>query len=315
MCDGARRGAKMAAGDAVWDVAIVGGGPAGVQCAIWCAQFGLSTALFERSALGGLQAVSPYANSWLASSPPDGAASDVASALARSLHARQVAIVKEAVDAIERVEQGAFVLTFGRSSAAATRVAIASGTRPNDGGFAQGRDVAIGLADLGRRTVSGLRVAVLGGADAAAEAYATCRAGGAASVRIFARRWRARRDLSAAVAPEDVVLAPNVALSEGGVRAGGARWPIDLAVVCYGWRPTAPDIRGAPPRRDADGFFETDARMRTTTPGLYAIGDVRAGPLRCVATAMADGAIAADAVRRDLESALDGAPEDGARPT
>src|SRR5215211_8388438 len=38
---------------AVYDVIILGGGPAGYVCAIRCAQLGLNTAVVEREALGG----------------------------------------------------------------------------------------------------------------------------------------------------------------------------------------------------------------------------------------------------------------------
>ncbi len=43
-----------------------------------------------------------------------------------------------------------------------------------------------------------------------------------------------------------------------------------------------------------DGFIVTDERMRTSQPGVFAAGDVRDTPLRQVATAVGDAAIAAD---------------------
>ncbi|MEA3403344.1 MAG: thioredoxin-disulfide reductase [Armatimonadota bacterium] len=43
-----------------------------------------------------------------------------------------------------------------------------------------------------------------------------------------------------------------------------------------------------------DGFIVTDERMRTSQPGIFACGDVRDTPLRQVATAVGDAAIAAD---------------------
>jgi thioredoxin reductase (NADPH) len=44
---------------------------------------------------------------------------------------------------------------------------------------------------------------------------------------------------------------------------------------------------------DERGYILTDDRMRTSTPGLFAAGDVRAKSLRQVVTAVSDGAIAA----------------------
>ena len=47
-----------------------------------------------------------------------------------------------------------------------------------------------------------------------------------------------------------------------------------------------------------DGFIVTDQRMRTSQPGIFAAGDVRDTPLRQVATAVGDAAIAADSAYR-----------------
>ncbi|MGC9318135.1 MAG: thioredoxin-disulfide reductase [Armatimonadota bacterium] len=47
-----------------------------------------------------------------------------------------------------------------------------------------------------------------------------------------------------------------------------------------------------------DGFIVTDERMRTSQPGIFACGDVRNTPLRQVATAVGDAAIAADSAYR-----------------
>jgi len=48
------------------------------------------------------------------------------------------------------------------------------------------------------------------------------------------------------------------------------------------------------------GYIPTDENMRTNVPGVYAIGDCRIKPLRQVVTAAADGAIAAMDIERLL---------------
>lgn len=47
---------------------------------------------------------------------------------------------------------------------------------------------------------------------------------------------------------------------------------------------------------DDQGWVKTDNQMRTAVPGIFAIGDVRQTPLRQVATAVGDGAIAGQQV-------------------
>lgn len=51
---------------------------------------------------------------------------------------------------------------------------------------------------------------------------------------------------------------------------------------------------------DERGYIKTDADMHTNIPGVYAVGDVRIKSLRQVVTAAADGAIAAVQVERSM---------------
>ena len=53
---------------------------------------------------------------------------------------------------------------------------------------------------------------------------------------------------------------------------------------------------------DDQGWVKTDTVMRTSIPGIYAIGDVRETPLRQIATAVGDGAIAGQQVYQYLKS-------------
>lgn len=53
---------------------------------------------------------------------------------------------------------------------------------------------------------------------------------------------------------------------------------------------------------DEQGWIKTDERMQTSIPGIYAIGDVRETPLRQVATAVGDGAIAGQQVFQYIKS-------------
>jgi thioredoxin reductase (NADPH) len=50
------------------------------------------------------------------------------------------------------------------------------------------------------------------------------------------------------------------------------------------------------------GYIEVDAKMRTKIPGIYGIGDVIDKDLRQIATAVADGTIAAVNVSKYIES-------------
>ena len=53
---------------------------------------------------------------------------------------------------------------------------------------------------------------------------------------------------------------------------------------------------------DDQGWVKTDTVMQTSIPGIYAIGDVRETPLRQIATAVGDGAIAGQQVYQYIKS-------------
>ncbi|MDP6823068.1 MAG: FAD-dependent oxidoreductase [Dehalococcoidia bacterium] len=53
---------------------------------------------------------------------------------------------------------------------------------------------------------------------------------------------------------------------------------------------------------DAGGHVETDVSMSTEAPGLYAVGDIRTGSARQLVTSAGDGATAAIAAHRYIES-------------
>ena len=53
---------------------------------------------------------------------------------------------------------------------------------------------------------------------------------------------------------------------------------------------------------DESGFLMTDENMETSVPGIFAAGDVRHTPLRQVATAVGDAAVAAISAERYIES-------------
>ena len=72
--------------------------------------------------------------------------------------------------------------------------------------------------------------------------------------------------------------------------------------MCIRDRGSRPDTGFIVPMAETDerGYVLTDDRMRTSTPGLFAAGDVRAKSLRQVVTAVSDGAIAAVEAEKHL---------------
>lgn len=76
---------------------------------------------------------------------------------------------------------------------------------------------------------------------------------------------------------------------------------IDGIFPYIGFEPNA-DLFTGQVKQDKNGFIIVDEAMQTSVKGVYAIGDVRVTPLRQVITAAADGAIAAVYAGRYIET-------------
>ncbi|MBU0993594.1 MAG: thioredoxin-disulfide reductase [Proteobacteria bacterium] len=73
---------------------------------------------------------------------------------------------------------------------------------------------------------------------------------------------------------------------------------------CFIWIGILPNIGfvGAGLALDDAGFIVTDDHMQTSVPGVFAAGDIRNTPLRQIATAVGDGAIAAMSAEHYIEN-------------
>jgi thioredoxin reductase (NADPH) len=73
---------------------------------------------------------------------------------------------------------------------------------------------------------------------------------------------------------------------------------------CFIWIGILPnaDFLGDTVKRDEFGFIIADSKMETSVPGVFAVGDVRNTPLRQIASAVGDAAIAAFSAEHYIEN-------------
>ncbi len=150
-------------------------------------------------------------------------------------------------------------------------------------------------------------VAVVGGGDSALQ-EALFLAKFASKVIIIHRRNEFR---AASVLRDEVRANPKIGLALGKVvraiegdgevralqvedKAAGKveAVPVDGVFIYVGYDPNVAML-GPEFTRSQAGFVVTDEKLETSVPGVFAAGDVREKPLRQVATAVGDGAIAA----------------------
>lgn len=291
------------------DAIIVGAGPAGVSCALWLTELGLSALLIEASPrVGGLMNDNPFSDRWVAVLP-DATGQQMAANLARSVKAAgvplrlgasacSVSLCAGGVRTILADVDGRTENVHGRT------LVIASGvqarTLPGHPARARWPGVLVGPGSaIVAQDYTGLSVAILGGGDNAFENYVYVRSRHARLVHLYARSVRAQRQWIARVDPADLRVGPYqvdpVARTVDG-------HPYDLLLVFYGWEPRTAFADSLNLERDDRGYIRTCfATAETSVRDVYAIGEVANRMHPCVVTALADGVVAAKAIQRRWE--------------
>ena len=304
------------------DVAIIGGGPAGLTAGLYAARAGLSCELFEGGFPGGQQATTNLVENYPGF--PEGIGGPELSMAMQSQAERFGLRIR--YDRVERVELQANpkrLFTVDGQVEART-VILCMGATPRPLGAPgedrlRGRGVSY-CATCDGAFFRGLDVYVVGGGDSAVEE--------AVFLTRFARRVTIihRRDrLRAARAVQERAFAhPGIRflwdtvverLDGGDVLESltvrnvktGQRQVISAGegqdmLGLFGFTGHLPDTELLAGQLELDrGYIPTDEAMATAIPGVFAAGDARVKEVRQVITAAADGAVAAISAGKYLE--------------
>jgi thioredoxin reductase (NADPH) len=302
-----------------FDLAIVGGGPAGLCAAMYAGRGMLRAVLLERGVPGG----ELLNTEWIDDYP--GFEHILGRELAQKMadHALRFGadLRQENVESIVRRPDGIFELatTGGTVFEAPTVILTAGGTPtkldvPGEVEYA-GRGVSY-CAVCDGAFFKGETIAVVGGGDAAVEEadYLTRYA---AKVYVIHRRdeFRASRILQ-----ERLFANPKVEViwnkrvrelvgSPAGLQAveledartgEASSLPVTGCFVFIGFRPNTGLVKQHF-AHDPGGYIITDDRMMTSIPGLFAAGDLRVQLTRQITTAVGDATTAAIAVEKYLK--------------
>lgn len=305
----------------IWDLAIVGGGAAGLTCAIYAGRGGLSTLLLEKMLPGGQIALSHVIENYPGF--PEGVSG---LELAQKMHqqaARFGARIETAtVSAIEGSRPSFRIRLEGRDRDASPRarcVLLATGCSPRRLGVPgekefYGRGVSY-CATCDGPLFSGKPLMVVGGGNAAVD-EALFLANLASKVTVVHRRDQLRADsilqerafanakiefLWSRVLTE-IVGDDSVKAARARHVASGEETKVEAAAVFIAVG-EIPQTGFLPERieRDEGGYVVTDSELETSVPGIFAAGDVRAGAYRQIAAAVGEGVLAYRGIRGSLE--------------
>ncbi|HEX9128848.1 MAG TPA: FAD-dependent oxidoreductase [Gemmatimonadaceae bacterium] len=329
----ASHGIQVRASASVYDVAIVGAGPAGLAAAVNAASEGLKTVIVERQAIGGQAGTSSLIRNYLGFERGISGGELTHQGWRQAIFFGAEFVYNTAL-ALGRSGNGYDVALADGSNVRASTVIITTGVayRRLD---APGLDRLIGLGVFyGAATVeapgmAGETAFVVGGANSAGQA-ALHLAKFAARVVLLVRASSLRASMSdylitqlGATANIEVRFQTQVVAAQGDSRlesltienAGGQRETVNAAglFVLIGARPhtewLAPGLRV-----DNEGFILTGRDLpaeswrlerpplpfETSLPGVFAAGDVRHMSVKRVAAAVGEGSVAVGSIHQYL---------------
>lgn len=299
----------------VFDVLIIGGGPAGLTAGLYGARSGLKTLMLEEAAPGGQAALTDRIENYPGF--PEGISGpELMQRFMEQAVSYGMEYKNESAKTFEDRGHTKVVFTAGQQYEASS-IIIASGARardlnvPGENEF-KGRGVSY-CATCDGPFFRNREVAVVGGGDAAVE-EALFLTRFASRVKLIHRRdqLRAARVLQERAnnnAKLQLIWNSVVEEIKGGQQVEGVQLK-DLATGEQHWEPvggvfvfigTVPNTGFLPAAILNDkGYVTADENLRTAIPGVFAAGDVRAKFLRQVTTAVGDGALAVMAAQHYL---------------
>ncbi len=313
-------GARTRAGCGVYDVVVVGGGPAGLSAAVYAESEGLRTALIEPTALGGQAGTSSMIRNYLGFPRGISGAELATRAFDQAILFGTEMVYGSAATELRRqntvrvVELSDGTKVSGRALVIATGVSYRTLDVPSLKRF-QGAGVFYGAAMSEAAGLTGQHAFIIGGGNSAGQA-AIHFASFAKQVTILVRSDSLAASMSRYLITE-ISATPNIDIryrtqvinGDGDARlerltlrddAEGCDETVDAGglFILIGakpfteWLPAAID-------RDQWGYITTgpseeDPRRlpyETTMPGVFAVGDVRRDSVKRVASAVGEGAV------------------------
>ncbi len=308
----------------LYDVIILGGGPAGLTAGLYAGRGGLKTLLLEKGQDGGQIALTAELENYPGQLLEGETGLSLAGRMAEQCRRFGV---ERAADTIQSVRLDGPVkeLTGERGTYRSRAVILATGAAPRPIGCEnEARFVGQGIsfcATCDGALFRGLEVYVAGGGDSAVEeaVYLTrfarkvtvihrrdqLRAARSIQERAFANPKVAFLWDSVVVRAEgtDVLEAITVKNVKTGALTTLRADPADGMLGLFGFTGYTPNTGlFAGQLALEEGYISTGEDMSAGLPGVFAAGDVRRKSLRQVVTACADGAVAAVAAERYLQA-------------
>ena len=300
----------------MYDILIVGGGPAGLTAAIYAARAGKTVAVLERETPGGQIVSAPLVENYPGILSISGA--ELAQKMTEQAKSLGAELLSAEATGLSKTQNG-FLVSCADGALEARTVILATGASHRKLGLSQ-EDALTGCgisycAVCDGAFYDGAGVAVVGGGDTALQDALflanTCR-----SVTLIHRREAFRasamlvsraekqenirllrsRTVQRLIRSEDALQGVELLHTETGQTE---RLNVDGLFIAVGQAPQSAPFLDAIAAED--GYYLAGEDTKTSLPGVFAAGDGRKKQVRQLTTAVSDGAAAALAACRYLE--------------
>jgi len=301
----------------LFDLIIIGGGPAGLASALYAGRARIRTLLVEKALLGGMASTSYLIENY-PGFPHGVSGMDLSKYFEEQAKKFGADFYYGDVAGITIKDNRKIVQIDGRSVEARALI-IATGTEtkklniPGEEQFI-GRGVSY-CATCDGPFYKGKNIVVVGGGNAAIE-EALFLTRYAAKISVIHRRNKLRAENILAEQAlndskifiiwdsqvEEIIGTSKIEkIKVKNVQTQKTNYiPADGVFIYVGSQPNTSFIKGIIDL-DKEGYIKTDENMKTSVPGIFAAGDIRVKSLKQVITAAADGAIAANSARLYIE--------------
>lgn len=302
----------------IYDVIIIGGGPAGLSAGIYTSRERISTLLLEKGMCGGLPANADLIENYPGF--PNGIKGmDLVNKFKEQAKRFGTEIVElKEVKGVQPID-GKIRVLINKEEYTSCALIAASGTIPRKLGI-PGEEQYTGKGVSYCATCDGplfknKDIVVAGGGDAAAE-EALFLTKFARKVILIHRRYELR---AAKILQENLrrnkrieLLLNHKLISITGDKTVNSvnafdnhtkkqtKLEVSGVFIYIGFLPNSKFLEGIV-KLDEDGYIITNEKMQTSMPGVFAAGDVRSKKIRQIVTACAEGTIAAMSVRDYLK--------------
>jgi thioredoxin reductase (NADPH) len=315
-------------GAKVYDVAVVGSGPAGLATAVYAASEGLSVVVLDAGAYGGQAGASARIENYLGFPTGISGQALAGRAFVQAQKFGAEIMIPTEVKSIDcnRVDDAVALNLAGGERIRARSLVIATGARyrrpaiDNLGSY-EGRGVWYWASPIEARLCRGEDVMLVGGGNSAGQA-AVFLSGHAAKVTILVRSTGLARSMSRYLVDRidatpniEVVTQSEIVALDGSSQTGleQVRWrnrrdgadktsAIRNVFLFVGADPATAWLADCGVALDKSGFVVTGTRrcelaaegaanaLESNVPGVFAVGDVRAGSIKRVGAAIGEGA-------------------------